>query len=169
MYSLIDTATQFLKYTWQQDDRFSDITPEHIMDSIVNYGQYLKDMIPKKTPLGKYIHKERMIFDLFMNDEIIVFCYDPKDEDPRDDESFYSNNTYGEYTAEAKSFVDDVRILDEFDYREQLIANEYTGGYWDPAIHWVLDKKKLLKTIQKDNSYRRAEHNKRRITVNMKH
>ena len=168
MYSLIDTASQFLKYTWQQDDQFMDVTPENIMDSIINYGQYLKDMIPKKTPLGKYIHKERMIFDLFMNDEIIVFCYDPKDEDPSEVESFYSNNTYGECTSEARTFVDDVRILDEFDYREQLIANEYTGGYWDPAIHWVLDKKRLLKAIKKGHMHR-AEHNRRRILNHNKH
>ena len=168
MYSLIDTAIQFLKYTWQQDEQFMYVSSEHVMDSIVNYGQYLKELVPKKATFGKYIHKERMIFDLFMNDDIIVFCYDPQDEDPCETESFYSNNTYGEYTSEARTFVDDVRILDEFDYREQLTANEYTGGYWDPAIHWVLDKKRLLKAIKKGSSYRRAEHNKRRIPKHVK-
>jgi hypothetical protein len=163
MYCLIDAATHFLRYTWQQDDKLAYITPENIMDSIVNYGQYLKQLVPKKTPLSQYIHKERMIYDLFMNDDIIVFCYDPKDEDPCEVESFYSNNTYDEHTDEERTFVDNVRILDEFDYREQITANEFTGGYWDPAIHWVLDRKKLLSCVNKQPKVRRAENNRRKI------
>jgi hypothetical protein len=30
------------------------------------------------------------------------------------------------------------------DMREQITANNYTGGFWDENIHWVLELKRLL-------------------------
>ncbi len=111
-----------------------------IQQAIRPYDEFMRTLVPSKLPFAKYIHKERIVYDLFMDDKILVFRYDARDDDSH---SLYSNNTYDDDSDEALTFVNGVRIMDESDFREQLTANEFTGGYWEPALHWVLELKEL--------------------------
>jgi hypothetical protein len=113
---------------------------EAIQKAIQPYDEFMVALVPPRLPFAKYIHRERILYDLFMKDEILVFRYDAHDDDSV---SLYSNNTYDDESDEALSFVNGVRIMDETDFREQLTANEFTGGYWDPELHWVLVLKDL--------------------------
>jgi hypothetical protein len=138
---LFAEAKEYLKYTWN-----IEANDQQLEKAINRYDNYLATLVPSNTPFAKYIHKERILYDLFMDDEIIVFCYDPTADD--DAESFYSNNTYDDHSSQSAKFMNGVRTMDETDFREQLSANEFVGGYWEPHMHWVLSKKMLLKTIQ---------------------
>ena len=121
-------------------------TQKQIEEAIQRYDDYYDSMLPADTPLAKYIHKERMMYDLFMDDEIIVFRYDPNEDD--DVESFYSDNTFDEHSSQISKFMNGVRTMDESDFRDQLAANEFVGGYWEPHMHWVLSKKALLEAMK---------------------
>lgn len=141
MNTLIAEAREYLKYTW-----CIDATDQQFEKAFSRYDTFLTTLVPPNTPFAKYIHKERILYDLFMDDQIIVFCYDPTDDD--DAESFYSNNTLGEDSSQISKFMNGIRTMDEADFREQLSANEFVGGHWEPQIHWVLSKKKLLEITQ---------------------
>ncbi len=139
---LYTEAFGYLKHTWFEDDpdTFAEATVESVAEAIQPYADFLDILVPHGTPYAKYIHKERMLYDQFMNDEILVFRYDDED----DDESFYSESELSDDTSsETKSFINNVRLMDESDFREQITANEFTGGYWTPHHHWVLSKKAL--------------------------
>jgi hypothetical protein len=88
---------------------------KQIEQAIQRYDDYCETLMPANTPfaVAKYIHKERMLYDLFMDDEIMVFRYDPNEDD----------------------------------FRDQLAANEFVGGYWKPHMYWVLPKKALLEAL----------------------
>lgn len=145
MDTLYNEAFAYFNYTWSENPHFKNVTKENIIEAILPYSLYLKNLVPSNTPYSKYIHKERMLYDLFMDDEILVFRYDAYEDDA---ESFYSESELSDDTSsETKSFINGVRLLDESDFREQITANEFTGGYWIPEHHWVLSKKTLLTTF----------------------
>lgn len=121
-------------------------TQKQIEQAIQRYDDYYEALVPANTPYTKYIHKERMLYDLFMDDEIIVFRYDPNEDD--DAESFYSDNTFDDHSSQTSKFMNGVRTMDESDFRDQLAANEFVGGYWEPQMHWVLPKKALLEALK---------------------
>jgi hypothetical protein len=127
-----------LNHTWRKEKRLASITPQHIKKALLPYEKYIENIIPSNTPFAKYIHKERILYDLYMEDEIIVFRYAPDDAI-----TLYSNNDFDEASSEANSFINDVRVMDEWDFREQLSANEFVGGFWEPSEHWVLSKTAL--------------------------
>jgi len=107
---------------------------------IHNYEDYILTLMPKTIPkhMYKYINIPLMIHDKYIDDEILVFCYDPND----DNGTLYSESETIEPEI-TKGFINGVKLLDDYDIREQITANIYTGGYWDPKIYWVLDLKKL--------------------------
>lgn len=124
------------------------VTQPQIERAIQRYDDYLETLVPASTPsaVAKYIHKERMLYDLFMNDEIMVFRYDPNEDD--DAESFYSDNTFDDHSSQTSKFMNGVRTMDESDFRDQLGANEFVGGHWEPHMHWVLPKKALEEAMK---------------------
>jgi hypothetical protein len=122
-------------------------TQPQIERAIQRYDDYLDTLVPASTPsaVAKYIHKERILYDLFMDDEIMVFRYDPNEDD--DAESFYSDNTFDDHSSQTSKFMNGVRTMDESDFRDQLGANEFVGGHWEPHMHWVLPKKMLEESM----------------------
>jgi hypothetical protein len=136
MDALYQEAFDYIRY----NSKDAPPSLEAIQKAMKPYDEFMAALVPSKLPFAKYIHKERILYDLFMKDEILVFRYDARDDDSV---SLYSNNTYDDTSDEALSFVNGVRIMDETDFREQLMANEFTGGYWEPELHWVLVLKEL--------------------------
>ena len=147
MEPLYQEATDYCKMVWKTLSHSKQLSTQIIEKAIINYGDFLDSLIPKDEPFAKYIHVQRIIYDMFMNDEILIFRYDPKDPDLTEVESFYSTNTYDDDSSEALTFINGVRLMDEYDLREQITANEFTGGYWDPAIHWVIQKNKIINEL----------------------
>ena len=145
MNTLVEEAFAYMKHTWMNESEFASITETDVQDSIEAYDEFMGCLIPDNTPFERYIHRERMLYDLHDQDEVIVFRYDPRDESDSDSDTntCYSESEYDESSSEALSFINNVRIMDEGDFRDQIMANEFTGGYWDPAIHWVLSKARL--------------------------
>lgn len=147
MHTLYEEAIAYMKLTWMKDNEFISITEADIQSAMEPYDEYMGNLVPDDTPFEKYIHRERMLYDLHDQDEIVVFRYDSKDESDSESDSdtstCYSNSEYDESSSEALSFINNVRIMDEGDFRDQIMANEFTGGYWDPIIHWVLSKTRL--------------------------
>jgi hypothetical protein len=148
MEQLSQEAADYCKYVWKDICYNNYFNEDVVSKSIVNYGDFLKTLVPKDTPFANYIHVQRIVYDMFMDDKILIFRFDPKDPDLTEVESFYSTNEFDDDSSEALTFVNGVRLMDESELREQITANEFTGGYWDPAIHWVLPKKKLISDIQ---------------------
>lgn len=146
MEDLIEFAYEMLRSSWMTDKGFHGLTKKHIKECLIPQDIFLKKLIPKNTPFAKQIHKERILYDLFMDDAILVFR-----QDDGDTESFYSNSEQDESSADTGSFLNGTRILNESDQREQLSANEFTGGQWEPADHWVLVKEDLRKEVQKQS------------------
>lgn len=134
-----------MQHTWMQDPNFASMTEEDVKSAMEPYDTFMKALVPADTPFEQYIHRERMLYDLHDQDAIVVFRYDPRDESDTDSDSStcYSEAEYDDDSSEALSFINNVRIMDEGDFRDQLAANEFVGGYWDPAIHWVLSKARL--------------------------
>ena len=151
MDSVSHIAFLYLQHTWSKLPEFKNATEDDIRASLVPYGDYLKHIVPAETPFEKFIHKERLLYKLHKEDYILVFRVAEDD----DDESFYSNNDFDDSSSEALSFIGDVRVMDESDFRDQLSANEFTGGYWDPKIHWVLSKNRL-RTVLSEKLTRRS-------------
>lgn len=154
MESLVNEIHEYLKLTWYEEPEFANIhiTCDDIKNVVQNYGDYMKRIVPITDctkPYMKYIHKERILYDQYTNDEIACFLYEIKDDDSTDTDSMYSESEL-ETNSEPESFIDGFKVMDEYDYREQLTANEFTGGYWDPAIHWVVSKQRLLDQYKKN-------------------
>ncbi len=151
METLANEIHEYLKYTWYEEPEFADVrvTVHDITCVVENYGTYIKRIVPKgacSAAFMKYIHKERILYDQYHNDEIACFLYEIQDEDSSDTDSMYSESEL-ETDSEPESFINGFKIMDEYDYREQLTANEFTGGYWDPSIHWVVSKERLLRQL----------------------
>ena len=145
MNNLIHEATLYLQCEWEE----LNLKPKHVKIALQRLDTFYEDLVPKGTVpshLEKYIHKERMIYDMFMKGEIVTFNYDPDGKDGN--ESFYSEGDELEEVPEEFQLVNGVKIMDESDYRELLLANEFTGGYWSPEFNWVV-KKSILKGIVK--------------------
>lgn len=143
MNTLYEEAFAYMKHTWMNEPEFAELTEADIQHAMEPYDEFMGDLVPNDTPFEKYIHRERMLYELHDRDEIVVFRYDPRDESDSDSSTCYSDSEYDDDSSEALSFINNVRIMDEGDFRDQLAANEFVGGYWDPAIHWVLSKARL--------------------------
>ena len=143
MNTLYEEAFAYIKHTWMNDPEFTTITEADVQSAMEPYDEYMDSLIPDGTPFDKYIHRERMLYELHDQDTIVVFRYDSRDESDSDTNTCYSESEYDESSSDALSFINNVRIMDEGDFRDQLAANEFIGGYWDPTIHWVLSKHRL--------------------------
>jgi hypothetical protein len=136
MDSLYSEVEEYLKiyYPTTTFSRYS------IVSSIKNYAAYTKTLIPDSTPvtIRKYINIPQMINHLYSDQKILVFRFNPDD----DNESCRSESELSE-PAHTQGFINGVKLLDDTDIREQITANEYTGGFWDPKIHWILDLEKI--------------------------
>lgn len=112
---------------------------------VQNYDSFLETLVPLSVPLHmrKYINTAHMIFDLYQDEEIEVFRFDPIDET----ETIGSSSDLSE-PDHTQGFINGVKLLDDYDIREQITANEFTGGFWDGRIHWVLHIKKLIDAIK---------------------
>lgn len=145
MDTLVNEVYEYLKLTWFEEPELEFTNRLDVQSVLVNYGIYMKRLVPNNVctkEYMKYIHKERILYDQYHNDEIACFLYEVKDEDSDESDSMYSESEL-ETDSEPDSFIGGFKVLDEYDFREQLTANNFTGGYWDPAIHWVISKKQL--------------------------
>jgi hypothetical protein len=139
----------YCKLVWKKacsSEKFNESIIEKV---VINYGDFIGSLVPKDSPYAKYVHVQRILYDMYMNNELLVFCFDPKDPDLTEIESFYSTNEFDDDSSDALSFINGVRMMDEYDFREQINANEFTGGYWDPAIHWVVLRKSIVNLLPK--------------------
>jgi hypothetical protein len=144
MNPLFQEAADYIMAEW---DEFTDLKPHHIRKAIQPYEQYLQTLVPPNAvsnALLPYVNRELILYDKYMNDEIQVFVYDNSD----DTTSFFSYSEFDEATEEDTEFVNGVKVRDEYDFREQITANRFTGGYWDPKIHWVVEKRRLKEILE---------------------
>jgi hypothetical protein len=144
MNNLIHEATLYLQCEWEE----LNLKPKHVKKSLQRLDSFYEELLPKgRVPphLEKYVHIERMIYDMYMEGEIVTFNYDPEGKDGN--ESFYSEGDELEDVPEEFQLVNGVKIMDESDYRELLLANEFTGGYWSPEFNWVVSKAKLKSVL----------------------
>jgi len=117
------------------------LTEEAIIPLVSNYGDYIKTIIPRTVPhtLYKYINIPLMIHDLHEDGHILIFCFSLHE----DNDTISSNIEY-DLPEHTQGFINGVKMLDEYDIREQITANQYTGGYWDERIHWIVDLRSFL-------------------------
>ena len=155
--SPIDTlaveAFEYVQEMWHQKHKLYKKTTVDILKRVIEpYSEFYETLIPDDTPatLRPYIHRERILYDMFQKDKLMVFRYYPTEESDDDSESFYSNSELEEDEEKTKFFVNGVLLLDEYYYREQLSANEFTGGYWERDHHWVLSREKLFRALRSD-------------------
>ena len=149
MNNLVNEVYEYLKLTWFEESGLELTNHLDVESVLVNYGIYMKRLVPINVctkEYMKYIHKERILYDQYHNDEIACFLYDVKDEESGESDSMYSESEL-ETDSEPESFIGGFKVMDEFDFREQLSANKFTGGYWDPKIHWVISKKQLYDIV----------------------
>jgi hypothetical protein len=142
MESLYSEIREYLLLREDLDGQnFSFINLE---DYVENYNSFLETLVPPSVPLHmrKYINTAHMIFDLYQDEEIEIFRFDPID----DNETIGSSSDLSE-PDHTQGFINGVKLLDDYDIREQITANEFTGGFWDGRIHWVLNIKKLIRAI----------------------
>ena len=147
--------------TMELGDEVNNI-PLRVMNShILPYSEYKASLLEKfgEVPksLRKYINVEKMVYDEYQNEKILVFRFDPRP----DREEFFSDSELEE-EEHTCGFINGVKILDDFDIREQITANEYTGGYWDPELHWVLDIPKI-KELAIEETKKKAKKNTKKL------
>lgn len=150
MRKLATEVFEYVQITWAEEEpSFKNVSVDLLKSVIQPYADFYRELIPDGTPesLKPYIHRERMLYDLYQDDKIMVFRYDPADDSDDDAESFYSNSELEEDEEKVKNFVNGILMLDEYYFREQLTANEFTGGYWDADHHWVLSRDKLFSVL----------------------
>lgn len=120
-----------------------NIPHKTINQHIAPYSEYTESLLEKfgdiPVSLKKYINVEKMVYDEYQNEKILIFRFDPVN----DREEFFESDDELEEPDHVCGFINGVKLLDDFDIREQITANEFTGGYWDPEIHWVLDILKI--------------------------
>lgn len=149
MEQLNREIADYCKLVWKKACASDKFNESIIEKTVINYGDFIGTLVPKDSPYAKYVHVQRIVYDMYMNNEILVFCFDPNDPDLTEIESFYSTNEFDDDSSDALSFINGVRMMDEYDFREQINANEFTGGYWDPAIHWVVLRKSIINLLPK--------------------
>jgi hypothetical protein len=140
MNPLFAEAAEYIRLEWDEFEK--TLKPHHIRKAVVPYAKYLQSLVPEtevSEALRPYVNKQLILYDKYMNDEIQVFLYDPKD----DNASFFSDSELDDAAEDEVNFVNGVKVCDEYDFREQITANKFTGGYWDPEIHWVIERKTL--------------------------
>lgn len=148
----------YLRHTWMEDyKQFKDVKSHHVAEALQPYQTFYDELIPNdqlRNPYYTFIHRERIIYQMYMNDRIMVFKFDSRDDsdseessDDDESDSMYSESPL-ESDEEPDDFINGMKILDEYDFREQLQANEFVGGYWEPKLHWVLTKPNLQKVLQ---------------------
>jgi hypothetical protein len=150
--SLVQEAYDFITAVWDNDPKFKHLQEKHIAAAVVPYDKFMATLVAASQPNAKYMHKERILYDLFKNDRVHVFRYNPRfDDDDVDTEntSLYSYAEYMETSTEAMSFINGVRVMEEQDYVAQLSANEFVGGYWEHDMHWVITRKALRAAMKK--------------------
>ena len=133
------------EYLQLKDDvELGSLTVLDLREYVQNYGDFLTTLIPDSVPkhMHTYINTAQMVCDMYQNEEIEIFRFDPND----DTNSIGSCAEYSEPDY-IYGFINGVKLLDEYDIREQITANKYTGGFWDTQIHWVLNVKKLTHAI----------------------
>lgn len=149
MNNLFLEALEYIRLEWSE---FSDVLkPHHIRKAVVPYKKYYEDLVPRGSVpdhLRPYINREAILYDKYVNDEIQVFLFDPKD----DDASFFSDSELDDAAEDEVNFVNGVKVYDEYDFREQITANKFTGGYWDAEIHWVIEKKRLKEVLNAEKT-----------------
>ena len=153
MHKLATEALEYVQLTWAEEEPLFKKATTNLLQSIIQpYGEFYETLIPNGTPetVKRYIHKERILYDLYQDDKIMVFRYDPADDSDDDAESFYSSSELEEDEEKVKNFVNGILMLDEYYFREQLTANEFTGGYWEPEHHWVLSREQLSAALNSD-------------------
>lgn len=144
MNPLFHEAATYISLEW--DEFSSKLKPTHIRKAVLPYSNYLESLVPKddvSDALRPYVNRELILYEKYMNDEIQVFVYDPKDGN----ESFFSDSELDD-SMDDYTFINGVKVCDEYDFREQITANRFTGGYWDPKIHWVIEKKRLQELVK---------------------
>jgi hypothetical protein len=137
--------SEIREYLLLRDDLTGqNISSIKIEDFVENYDSFLEKLIPNTVPLHmcKYINTAHMVFDLYQDERIEVFRFDPIDET----ETIGSSSDLSE-PEHTQGFINGVKLLDDYDIREQITANQFTGGYWDGRIHWVLHTKKLIDAL----------------------
>jgi hypothetical protein len=150
--SLVEEAYDFVMAQWGDEARFKNVTKNHIPHAILSYDKFMSQLVAMSQPNAKYIHKERILYDLFKNNKIMVLRYNPKYDDLdaiSENTSLYSYAEYMEDSTEAMTFINGVRVMEEQDYVAQLSANEFVGGYWEPEFHWVITVKSLRAAMKK--------------------
>lgn len=140
MNTLVCEATEYVRLSW---DEFKAVKRKDVRKAIEPYSAFLETLVPAETPAAvrKYINREAMVYDMHSNDELLVLCYDPKDDDT---ESYFSDSELEDLDLE--DWVNGVKMRDDFELREQVSANQFTGGYLDPSIHWII-RRTTLKTL----------------------
>jgi hypothetical protein len=128
MEDLYSEVYEYLKIYYPN----KDINIDNVKGSLKRYDDVLKSLIPPCVPenLHKYINTAHMIHDMYQNEQILIFRFDP------DDTSSTCSEEYEE-AEHVNGFINGVKILDDVDIREQITANEYSGGFWNGEIHWV--------------------------------
>jgi hypothetical protein len=123
--------SEILEYLTIYDPE-KNLTIDDVKKSVKNYGDFVKTLIPASVPktLHKYINIPHIIYDMYQDNKILIFRYKEADIDSISSEEYEAP----EHTV---GFINGVKILDDMDIREQIVANEYTGGYWDERIHWI--------------------------------
>jgi len=136
MDTLYTEVNEYLKIFLSNDK----MDKKSIIPTITNYGDYIQGLMPPALPttLYKYINIPLMIHDLHEEGKILVFCFSPSE----DNDTIYSDIDYDQ-AEHTQGFINGVKLLDDSDIREQITANNYTGGFWDERIHWVVDLKAL--------------------------
>jgi hypothetical protein len=114
-----------------------------INQHIIPYSKYIETLLEPFQPipqgLRKYINVEKMVYYQYQQEKILIFRFDPQN----DREEFFDEEDELEEPEDTCGFINGVKLLDDFDIREQITANEFTGGYWEPELHWVLDIQKI--------------------------
>lgn len=150
MLKLANEAHEYVQITWAEEEPiFKNVTVDLLKSIIQPYDTFYKSLVPEGVPAAvkPYIHRERMLYDLYQENKIMVFRYDPVDDSDDDADSFYSNSELEDDEEKVKNFVNGILLLDEYYFREQLTANEFTGGYWESDHHWVLSRERLLAAL----------------------
>ena len=128
-----------------------------INQHIIPYSEYKESLMEKfgnlPKSLRKYVNVEKMVYDEYQKEKILVFRFDPQN----DREEFFDEEDELEDAEHTCGFINGVKLLDDYDIREQITANEFTGGYWDPELHWILDIPQIRRLARDETEKKKAK------------